>query len=420
MPPLEAGLSSRFQNRESSDVDANAMHDPGIPRREICPACGTKARPFFELPSVPTNSCVLMESEEEALAYPRGDVVLGFCTGCGFVWNLAFDPRLTEYSGRYEETQGFSPTFREFHRKLAAELLERHGLRDKDILEIGCGKGEFLALLCELGQNRGIGFDPSYDEQREILDGIDNVRVVRDFYSDAYADLQADLVCCKMTLEHIPDTGEFARLARRAMRPNPESVLYFLVPNAKRILNECAFEDIYYEHCSYFTAGSLARLFRSTGLRIHRLGTEYAGQYLAIEAGPADQATELELAEECDLAELQSLVASFSRRCEAKIDSWRRRLRSARSNGSVVLWGSGSKGVAFLGAVDRDRLVDRVVDINPHKQGHYMPSSGQEIVAPASLRDDPPDTVIVMNAIYEQEIAAELAGMGIGAEVFSL
>jgi hypothetical protein len=49
-----------------------------------------------------------------------------------------------------------------------------------------------------------------------------------------------------------------------------------------------------------------------------------------------------------------------------------------------------------------------------------MPSSGQEIVTPASLRDDPPDTVIVMNAIYEQEIAAELAGMGIGAEVFSL
>lgn len=389
------------------------------PTRSACPGCGGLMASFFEIPDVPTNSCVLLETSEEALRYPHGDIVLGLCDGCGFICNLAFDAKLTEYSGRYEETQGFSPTFREFHRGLALALLERYRIQDKEVLEIGCGKGEFLAMLCELGRNRGIGFDPSYDEQRHVLDGAPGARVIRDFYSEAYSHVQADLVCCKMTLEHIPETGEFARLARRAMRPGGESVLYFLVPNAMRIVRECTFEDIYYEHCSYFTAGSLARLFRACGFRIHRLAWEYADQYLAVEAGLAAEPTKPALPEENDLEALRELVASFTARYTAKIESWRR-LLEVRSRGSVVLWGSGSKAVAFLSAADQDATVDRIVDINPYKQGYFMPGSAQAIVSPSSLVEKPPATVIIMNPVYREEIVTELDRIGLRPEVLTL
>src|SRR5688500_18235939 len=263
-----------------------------IPRaRRICASCGCAAEPFIEFLGVPVNSCVLIRTRAEALAYPRGDIVLSFCAACGFIGNLAFDAKLAEYSRRYEGTQGFSPTFREFHRGLALDLVDRYGIRGKEVLEIGCGQGEFLALLCESGGNRGLGFDPSYDEHRTVLDGIAGARVIADFYSDKYADRQADLVCCKMTLEHISSTAEFVRLARRALRPDGGSVIYFLVPDAGRIIRDCAFEDIYYEHCSYFTPGSLARLFRAQGFEVVRLGSEYQGQYLAIEAELADAPT---------------------------------------------------------------------------------------------------------------------------------
>ena len=42
----------------------------------------------------------------------------------------------------------------------------KEGLRGKDIIEIGCGKGEFLLLLCEMGNNRGTGFDPGFVSER--------------------------------------------------------------------------------------------------------------------------------------------------------------------------------------------------------------------------------------------------------------
>ena len=73
-----------------------------------------------------------------------------------------FDSSLQEYCQNCEESQHVSPTFTKFARELAQRWIDRYDLHNKTILEIGCGKGEFLTLICELGNNRGIGIDPTY------------------------------------------------------------------------------------------------------------------------------------------------------------------------------------------------------------------------------------------------------------------
>ena len=93
--------------------------------RTVCTSCGAAGMEVFHaIDGVPTNSCILLPTREEAQSYPCGDVRLAFCRHCGFISNIAFDPKLTEYSGRYEETQAFSPTFNAFHDKLAHALVE--------------------------------------------------------------------------------------------------------------------------------------------------------------------------------------------------------------------------------------------------------------------------------------------------------
>jgi hypothetical protein len=391
------------------------------PNIATCPACRqAEMDVFYEVSQVPSNSCILLESHEIAIGYPRGDIRLGFCPACGFICNVAYEPKLTEYSGRYEETQAFSPTFNAFHESLARALVERHGLRRKELIEIGCGKGEFLKLLCDLGDNHGLGFDPGYSTQRGDALGASRFEVVRDFFSDAYAERSADFVACKMTLEHIADPYSFVGAAARTVR-KPDGAIFIQVPESLRILKECAFEDIYYEHCSYFTKGSLGRLLERLGFVVTHADIEYGGQYLTVEATPRQNRGE-GVAHPADLDNLASLVATFPERTRRIIDEWSERLSVLKRAGKrVVLWGSGSKGVSFLTTVPgASAAIEFVVDINPFRKGFHMAGTGQVIVSPDELQRLRPDVVLVMNRVYVPEISGSLEALGLFPEIAAL
>ena len=116
-----------------------------------CPSCGQVGLSvFYEVENVPVNSVLLVDSRQEALDFQRGDIRLAVCPACGFIANIAFDEALTQYSARYEATQGYSPTFNKFHRALAQELIDRYDLRGKDVIEIGCDKGDFILSLIHI------------------------------------------------------------------------------------------------------------------------------------------------------------------------------------------------------------------------------------------------------------------------------
>ncbi len=387
----------------------------------FCPNCEQEQLTVFhEIEGVPTNSCILLDSPDAARNYPRGSIRLGFCQKCGFISNTAFDSRLTEYSDRYEETQGFSPTFNTFHERLGRRLVDRYGLNEKRLVEIGCGKGEFLALLCELGDNHGVGFDPGYLERRLPPPIRGNVEFVKDFYSEKYAAFDADFVCCKMTLEHIHPTGDFLRTVRRSIGPREGVITFFQIPDATRIVSTCAFEDVYYEHCSYFTPPSLAQLFEQNGFQILHLGSEYEGQYLTIEA-VSNNAPERLPGLEPDVEEIGRQVAAFPSLFQEKVTTWRARLALWRRQGRrVVLWGSGSKGVSFLTTLGVGEEIDYVVDINPFRQGFFMSGTGHRIVGPEFLRNYRPETVVLMNAIYKDEVRKSLGEMGLRPEIIPL
>jgi hypothetical protein len=389
--------------------------------RNICPCCRSgKISIFHEVEAAPVNSVLNLATREEALKFPCGAIRLAFCHGCGFIFNAAFDPAMVEYSSRCEESQGCSACFRSWHQALAHRLIDRYALRNKTIVEIGCGKGEFLNLLCELGPNRGLGFDPAYIPERNTNPAARSIEFIRDCYSEQYAGHGADFVVCKMTLEHISEAGNFVTMVRRSLDGAPEAKAFFQVPNVSRILEEIAFWDIYYEHCSYFSAESLSRLFRRAGFEVLMMGREYEDQYLTLEAAPLD-VPQVFQPSRGDLNLLEAKVSRFAALAPARVAEWQDRLRQCRDAGRrVVVWGSGSKGVTFLATLNVPDAVEFVVDINPHKQGNYMAGTGIEIVSPGFLREYRPDLVIVMNSIYQREIVTDLERLGLRPEVISV
>jgi SAM-dependent methyltransferase len=372
---------------------------------------------FHEQPNVPAHSVLNLSSREQALRYPRGTIRLGFCRACGFISNVDFDPALNEYSENCEETQGFSPHFRAWLHKLAEDFVRRYDLHGKDVLEIGCGKGEFLALVCEIGENRGVGIDPAYVHGRLETAAAERLHFITELYSEDYGHLAGDALVCRHTLEHIGPVAEFVRTVRRSLGDREDVIVFFELPETLRVLREVAFWDIYYEHCSYFTPGSLARLFRREGFDPIDLRLDFDDQYILIDARPGDGQTPL-LPLEDDLSETARFVDRFRHEFRKREAELRALIEANRERGGrSVIWGAGSKGVAFLTTLEISDEIEYAVDVNPFKHGMYMAGTGQEIVPAPFLRDYKPDLVLVMNPVYRDEIGRELASMGLDPQL---
>jgi hypothetical protein len=380
------------------------MTDPAA-SAHVCPSCGGRAGPpFYEVPGIPVHQVKLVRSREEALNCTKGDIRLHFCPGCGFVWNGGFDSKRMRYEEDYESTQAVSPTFNAFHERLARDLIERFDLHGKRVVELGCGQGEFVTMLAEIGENQGYGFD------RVIRNPGERGRVtfVKDLYAEPYRHLEPDFVCCKMTLEHVHDTGPMLRSLRRTVGDRPDAVVFFMIPEVTRILRLRAFWDMYYEHCSYWSPGSLARAFRRAGFDPIQIWTDYDDQYVLIAARPGSGRSPTIAREETPEA-LAAMVRGFAANVRTDQMRWRAWLdRLHRAGRKTVLWGGGSKGVSFLTTLDVRKEVDYAVDINPRRHGTFIAGTGQQIVAPTYLAEYRPEVVLVMSPIYLPEITAEL------------
>jgi SAM-dependent methyltransferase len=388
---------------------------------ETCPACtGTRLTSFLSWESVPVHSCLLVPDEDAAVTFPRGDLDLVFCEDCGLVANRVFDAVHNNYSSAYEETQGYSGRFCDFSRALAKQWVDRYGLAGKRVVEIGCGKGEFLVHMAEAGIGRGVGIDPGVHPERIDTEHAGRLSWVQGFFPDDWPGLDADAVVCRHTLEHIAPVGEFMRTVRRAIGDRTDTVVLFELPDVLRVLQEGAFWDVYYEHCAYFSAGSLARLFRATGFEVLDVTRVYEDQYLLIEARPSTvPAPGNPYSLENDMDLLRDGVRDFAAGYESIRGRWLGELGTVHAGGGrSVIWGSGSKGVAFLAALGaRAGAVAAAVDINPHKHGMYMAGSGHRIIRPSDLRELRPDLVIAMNPAYRDEIADELDRLGVATRL---
>jgi 2-polyprenyl-3-methyl-5-hydroxy-6-metoxy-1,4-benzoquinol methylase len=388
---------------------------------DFCPVCNSKElRVFFEISDVPITCNTPWRSREAARNCSRGNIKLAFCPVCSFIMNINFEPSRLEYTQAYGNPLHFSPYFQEYAQSQAERLVEQYNLHNKSIIEIGCGDGYFLQLLCKLGNNRGVGFDPAYVKQEKHSVSRDRVKFVQDFYSESYRDYQGDLVVCRQMLEHIHNPKGFLKMLRRAIGNRVDTHVFFEVPNSTQIFRRLFVWDIIYEHYSYFTSPSLAHTFSSSGFHVCELTEEFEGEFLCIHARPSDQdAPYSDYEHPSEVDRIASDTASFAANYQSKVETWRYKLEKMKSREQrVVVWGAGSKGVSFLNAL-KDPQIKYAVDINPRKQGMYVPGSGQQIVRPEFLRDYQPDVIVVMNPIYRHEIQQLTKKLGLTAKLIS-
>jgi SAM-dependent methyltransferase len=371
-----------------------------------CPVCGSNSlTKFLFRARVPVHQNLLMRDQAAAMDIPRGDLELVACHDCGFIFNRAFESRKIMYGEDYENTQACSPSFNEYLDGLVSRMIVEQNVRGCHVVEVGCGNGLFLRKLVAYAGagNRGYGFDPSYRGAESELDGRLNFSAR--YYDSECADVPADVIVCRHVIEHVPHPLQMLEDIKKALARAPKARIFFETPCAEWILANLVVWDFFYEHCSYFSAASLSTAFQAAGFEVQSVQHVFEGQYLWLEATLPQTGPRIDKRPGTIVAQAQKFA-----RLEAKLkEDWSRKIRACASEDKVALWGAGAKGVTFANLIDGSRqLIDCVVDLNPLKQGHYVPGTGHPIVSYQSLNARGVSTAILMNPNYRDENVALL------------
>ena len=281
---------------------------------------------------------------------------------------------------------------------------------------MGWGLVVFVSLLQRLGNNRVLGFDPSYDSKK-TADGTEKTAmvIIPEAYSEAHNSYPADFICCRHVLEHIDQPLDFLKGIRKTIGRRKECIVYFEVPNALYSIENMGLWDIIYEHCSYFTSESLANLFLRADFEPIEVAERYGGQFLTIEARTGRCNADATMDREWSVPNIKQLIDGFQNTYKEKVQSWRHTLSDlGKQESRTVIWGAGSKGVTVVNALGiSHQHIEYIVDVNPRKCGKFVPGMGQRIVAPDLLKEYRPGTTIIMNPIYRSEIQETMRESGL-------
>lgn len=384
-----------------------------------CPLCESKlVTTFLSRDNVPVLSNVIMDSYKSAISSKRGKIKLAICTECEFIFNQAFEPDLVKYGLNYDNTQTCSPVYNEFFNDLVNYLVQKKDIRNSIIVEIGCGKGDFLRKVVETGEgNTGYGFDPSYKESNNHNN--QKIHIQSCYYDpELTSNMEINAIICRHVIEHIPDPINLISSLKLGLKNSYQTKIFFETPSIEWMLKNGLIWDFGYEHCSYFTANSFRFLFESCGFSVTNVRNVFNGQNLWLEATNEIKHYKTKIKKHQNIF---GIIEEFSKK-ETKISSHLNQIIPIlKKNGNIAIWGAAGKGVIFVNYIDPNhKLIDYLIDINPKKQGKFVAGTGHQIISIDEIRKHNIKTAIIVNPLYYNEIKSTVSQHNLGIDLIDL
>lgn len=389
-----------------------------------CPLCHShKIHELFHLENIPGMVNRLAATREEATRVQRAELQLVMCHDCTHLFNQAFQADKVCYDAAYGNALHVSPTFRSYVWQMARTLVRDQKWTHRTIVDIGCGEGYFLRLICALGANRGIGVDPASPasdwKQAGAMGGA--IKLVNVSFDQLSESIACDKVICQHLLEHLEQPDDFLDSIIRNFRSSETQELLVEVPNGLFTLRDNGYWDLIHEHVGYFTPRSLVNLLKRKGYEIQWCRENYGRQFISTLARKTKSVPTARPIKNGAKGQLSQLASRFRQRYRTQIERWNIALHEWSKQGKrIFLWGAGSKGISFANQLDDPSTIQAIVDQNTAKQGHYIPGTGHRIISPNELTQHDNPVIIVMNNLYLREIESLRHQRGIDARCVSV
>jgi SAM-dependent methyltransferase len=374
---------------------------------------------FADLGMCPIANSLVTEENVARMEpfYPLRALV---CERCFLVQSDEFETPEGIFSD-YTYFSSYSTSWLAHASAYADRMVDRLSLGEgSTVVEIGSNDGYLLQYFHRRGI-RVIGVEPARNVAQEaIVKGIPTI--VRFFGAELAGELvgesSADLMIANNVLAHMPDVNNFVSGMKLLLKP--DGVITVEFPHLMRLVEENQFDTIYHEHFSYYSFGTVIRIFERHGLRVfdvEELPTHGGSLRVYVcnaeaEGKPAsDGVAELAARELAAGYEDLEVYTSFGQRMAATKRQVLRCLIDAKDEGKTIVgYGAPAKGTTLLNycGIGRD-LLDYTVDKSPHKQGAYLPGVHIPIREPDEIRRTRPDYVFILPWNLKDEIMDEMS-----------
>jgi SAM-dependent methyltransferase len=385
-----------------------------------CRFCGAPLNAVFaDLGMSPLANSYLPAQRANSMEpfYPLRALV---CERCFLVQLEEFETPQEIFSD-YAYFSSYSSSWLEHSRAYVDEMMRRLDLNgNSHIVEIASNDGYLLQFFHER-QIPVLGIEPAANVAKVALQkGIPTLVEFfgRDTASSLAAESAADLLLGNNVLAHVPDLNDFVAGMKILLKPG--GILTMEFPHLMRLIEDNQWDTIYHEHFSYFSFRTATRVFEAHGLKLfdveelptHGGSLRIYGAHADDGAHPdSDRALELRDRErDAGYDDLETYLG-YGRRVEAdkrQILSFLVRLKEEGLR--VAGYGAPAKGNTLLNycGVRRD-FIEYTCDLNPHKQGHFLPGSHIPIRSPDAIREDRPDVILILPWNLKDEIVEQLS-----------
>lgn len=350
----------------------------------VCRVCG---REFFgksllqyaNMPKAAQNFPKATDLEDETGV----DLEVCQCTGCGLV-QLSNEP--VPYYREVIRAAAISEVIKDSKKQQFADFIQKYSLRGKNIIEIGCGRGEFLSLLSLLDvQAHGMEYAESAVATC-LKNGLNVFRGYPDRDTCVLANGPFDAFLLLMFLEHMPEPNAALRFIYDNLADNAVGLIE--VPNFDMVLRNRLFAEFIGDHLLYFTKDTLQAILNLNGFKVIEYNEVRDDYVISVVVKKRPQ---------LDIAHFHD----YQIKIKTDIDKYLNRFADKR----VAVWGAGHQALAIIALTGIGDRILYVVDSAPFKQGKYTPATHLPVVAPEALHAATVDAVIVIAGSYSDEVA---------------
>jgi SAM-dependent methyltransferase len=386
-----------------------------------CRFCHTPlSHVFIDLANAPaSNSFLTSEQLNEPEVYFPLKVFV--CHNCFLVQVDEHKKPDAIFNEEYVYFSSFSTSWLAHSKRYTEMVMPRFGLSANSlVIELASNDGYLLQYFNE----RGIpvlGIEPTANTAAVAREK--GIETITEFFGTSLANRlasegrYADLLLGNNVLAHVPDIVDFVAGMKIILKPGGVITMEF--PHLLQLVLNNQFDTIYHEHFSYLSLYTVRHIFESRGLvlfdveelpthggslRIFAKHNEHTGLTVS------PNVTDLITREEREGITGLQFYTGFQKRAEkVKLDLLEFLIQQKKEGKVVAAYGAAAKGNTLLNycGIKAD-LLRFVVDVNPAKQGKFLPGSHIPVVNEQVLRESEADHILIFPWNIKEEVREHL------------